>query len=112
MLVEELIFIHMYVVKLTKDMKPINCSEHFACTYIRTCKLQPHDHNHNDIHMHSKYAQILCSIGASVVVETQAVPQLFSRTVYNQFCFLQFEQETEQSINLPPEEWKDVCKAM
>lgn len=43
-----------------------------------------------------------------MVVETQAVPQLFSKTVYNQFCFLQFEQATEQSIELPPEEWREV----
>ena len=52
---------------------------------------------------------ICYSIGASVVVETQAVPQLFSKTAYNQFCFLQFEQEEKLSINLPPEEWKAVC---
>ena len=52
--------------------------------------------------------QIFFSIGASVVVETQAVPQLFSRTVYNQFCFLQFEQGTEQSIK-PPKDWRGVC---
>ena len=44
-----------------------------------------------------------------MVVETQAVSQLFSKTVYNQFCFLQFEQAMEQSIKLPPEEWKEVA---
>ncbi|XP_065899024.1 uncharacterized protein [Dysidea avara] len=48
------------------------------------------------------------SIGASVVVETQAVPQLFLRTAFNQLCFLQYEQSTEQTFKLPPEEWKEV----
>ena len=43
-----------------------------------------------------------------MVVETQAVPQLFLRTAFNQLCFLQYEQSTEQTFKLPPEEWKEV----
>jgi len=48
------------------------------------------------------------SIGAAIVVETQAVPQLFLRTMFNQLCFLQYEQSTEQTIKLPPDDWKEV----
>jgi len=41
-----------------------------------------------------------------MVVETQAVPSLFSKSYYNRFCFLQFDQQVENT--LLPEEWKEV----
>jgi len=46
------------------------------------------------------------SIGAAVVVETQAVPSLFSRSYYNRLCFLQFNRQVEDTIL--PEEWENV----
>ncbi|XP_065899095.1 uncharacterized protein [Dysidea avara] len=46
------------------------------------------------------------SIGASVVVETQPVPSLFSRSYYNRLCFLQFDRQVEDTIL--PEEWENV----
>ena len=45
------------------------------------------------------------SVGASLVVETQAVPSLFSRNYYNRLCFLQFNQQN----TLLPEDWKEVA---
>ena len=48
----------------------------------------------------------ICSIGASVVVETQPVPSLFSRSYYNRLCFLQFDRQVEDTIL--PEEWENV----
>ena len=47
------------------------------------------------------------SVGASVVVETQPVPSLLSRSYYNRLCFLQFDQQVENT--LLPEEWKEVA---
>ena len=49
---------------------------------------------------------LYCSIGASMVVETQAVPLWLSRSYYNRFCFLQYEQQVERM--LLPEDWKEV----
>ena len=53
---------------------------------------------------------ISCSVGASVVVETQAVPSLLSRSYYNRLCFLQFDQQVADTIL--PEEWKEVAYVM
>ena len=41
-----------------------------------------------------------------MVVETQAVPLWLSRSYYNRFCFLQYEQQVEKM--LLPEDWKEV----
>lgn len=41
-----------------------------------------------------------------MVVETQAVPSLLSKSYYNRLCFLQFDQQIENTIL--PEEWKEV----
>jgi len=45
----------------------------------------------------------LCSIGASIVVESQRVPQIFQQLMNNPLCFLLYEEQ--QST---PDEWSGV----
>ena len=47
-----------------------------------------------------------CSVGASLVVETQTAPLWLSKNNYNRYCFLQFDQQLGKMI--PPEDWKGV----
>ena len=47
------------------------------------------------------------SIGAAIRVELQSFPQVYTDTVDNPLCFLQYEESS-----LPPNQWQQVCTIM
>ena len=44
-----------------------------------------------------------CSVGAAISVESQDVPDVLSKLLFNPLCFLRYEEPTK-----PPDSWEDV----